>query len=272
MPRRPLLTHVESAERVTPRLVRVTVAGPDLEGFGVGAYTDHYVKLQLPPRGASYAAPFDPEDVKARLPREEWPVTRTYTVRAFDPAARTLTIDFVVHGDEGTAGPWAAAAQPGDPLQLMGPGGAYAPDPEADWHLLVGDESVLPAIAASLARVPAGRRAVVVAEVDPGEELELHSPGELEVTWRHRDPAQPDGLVAAVEALAFPDGAVHAFVHGEAGAVRSVRRHLVVERGVPVAGLSASGYWKQRRTEDGWRDDKAEWKRLADADLEAAAR
>ena len=48
------------------------------------------------------------------MPREQWPFTRTYTVRWVDPVAQELAIDFVIHGDEGLAGPWAASAQPGD--------------------------------------------------------------------------------------------------------------------------------------------------------------
>ena len=59
---------------------------------------------------------------------------------------------------------------------------------------------------------------------------------------------------------------MHAFVHGEAASVRAVRRHLLVERGVPRADLSVSGYWKRGRTEDGWRADKREWQRLVTAD------
>ena len=72
------------------------------------------------------------------------------TVRAWDDDQRELTIDFVVHGDRGYAGPWAQRAQPGDCLQFRGPSGAYAPDPDAAWHLMAGDESALPAIGASL--------------------------------------------------------------------------------------------------------------------------
>ena len=83
---------------------------------------------------------------------------RSYTVRAWDPERHLLTLDFLVHGDRGVAGPWAARTQPGDTLEIMGPGGAYAPAPEADWHLMVGDDAVLPAIAVSLSRVPAGPR------------------------------------------------------------------------------------------------------------------
>ena len=74
-------------------------------------------------------------------------------------------------------------------------------------------------------------------------------------------------LLDALRALEFPDGPVHAFVHGEASSVRAVRRHLLVDRGVPREALSASGYWKRARTEEGWREDKAEWNRLAEQDV-----
>ena len=265
--RRAIHTVVESVERLTPHLVRVVVGGAELEGFGAGAYTDHYVKLQLPAPGAGYAAPFDVEEIRAAHPRDQWPRTRTYTVRAWEPETSRLTIDFVVHGDAGVAGPWAAAAQPGDVLQLSGPGGAYTPDPDADWHLLVGDLSVTPAIAASLLRIPSGVPVHVVVEVDgPEDEIELATPGDLRLTWLHTGGRDTDALVGAVAALDFPAGAVHAFVHGEAAAVRAVRKHLLVDRGVPKEAMSVSGYWKRTRTEEGWREDKAEWNRLAELD------
>jgi NADPH-dependent ferric siderophore reductase len=270
--RRALLTRVESIERLTPGMLRIVVGGEALDGFPVGDFSDHYVKLMLPPAGAPYAAPFDAEQLKATLPREQWPRMRTYTVRAFDPARRLLTLDFVVHGDEGLAGPWAAAAQVGDALQLLGPGGGYAPDPEADWHLFVGDASVIPAIAASLARVPAGVPARVLLQVDgPQEQQPLESDGDLEVTWVHDAAHGEETLVAALRELELPAGRVHAFVHGEAGAVRAVRRHLVVERGLPKEALSASGYWKLTRTDEDWRAEKAEWNRQVAEDEAAAA-
>jgi NADPH-dependent ferric siderophore reductase len=267
--RRTIHATVVSAERLTPGMVRVTVGGDDLDRFAAGEFTDHYVKLQLPPPGADYAAPFDPEDVKAGRPREQWPRVRTYSVSAWDAERRLLTIDFVVHGDAGVAGPWAAAAGPGDVLQLTGPGGAYAPDPQAAWHLMVGDLSVLPAIGASLARVADGVPVHVLVELDDDADRQpLTSPGDLHVTWLRADGTERV-LLDAVRALAFPDGPVHAFVHGEASTVRAVRRHLLVERGLPREALSVSGYWKRSRTEEGWRDDKAEWNRLAEQDLAA---
>ena len=257
---------VVSVEPLTPHMIRVVVGGEDLDGLRVGEFTDHYVKLQLPPPGAGYAAPFDSEEIRAQHPREHWPRVRTYTVRAWDPERNLLTLDFVVHGDEGVAGPWATAAKAGDVLQLMGPGGAYAPDPDAAWHLMVGDLSVLPAIGAALQRVPAGVPVRVLVELDDeADRQELTSPGDLQVTWLHTDGGDTV-LLEAVRALAFPAGPVHAFVHGEASSVRAVRRHLLVDREIPREALSVSGYWKRTRTEEGWREDKAEWNRLTELD------
>ena len=265
--RRVIQTRVEDVRRLTPHLIRVVVGGEDLEGFAAGEFTDHYVKLQIPPKGAPYSAPFDADDVKARLPRDQWPRTRSFTVRRWDAERTLLTIDFVDHGDVGVAGPWASAARPGDGLQLTGPGGAYTPDPAADWHLMVGDEAVVPAIAASLERLREGVPVHVILEVGgPEDEVALATPGDLRVTWLHRRAGVYDALVEAVRALAFPEGAVHAFVHGEASAVRAVRRHLVVDRGIPRDALSVSGYWKRGRTDEGWREDKAEWNRQVEAD------
>ena len=270
--RRMIQTRVEEVRRLTPHLIRVVVGGDDLERFGAGEFTDHYVKLQLPPPGATYSAPFDPEEVKAHHPKEHWPRVRTYTVQEYDAEHRRLTIDFVHHGDTGVAGPWAANAQPGDGLQFMGPGGAYTPDPDADWHLMVGDEAVLPAISASLARIPAGVRVHVLVEVDgPADEVPLETPGDLHLTWLHRRADDEDLLARAVRELDFPDGTVHAFVHGEAASVRAIRRHLLVDRGLPREALSISGYWKRDRTEEGWREDKAEWNRLVEEDAAATA-
>jgi NADPH-dependent ferric siderophore reductase len=268
--RRPKITTVLETERLTPHLIRVVVGGDDLDGFGVGQFSDHYVKLHLPPPGAGYRAPFDSEEVKERYPREQWPRVRTYTVRDWDAERLRLTLDFVVHGDEGVAGPWAEATQPGDVLQLMGPGGGYTPSPDADWHLMVGDLSVIPAIAASLQRIPDGVPVHVLIEVPgPDDEVALESSGDLHLTWLHGD-GTGDSLVPALRDLAFPHGEVHAFVHGEATVVREIRRHLVLDRGLPREALSASGYWKRNEDDEAWRAHKADFNREADAELETA--
>jgi NADPH-dependent ferric siderophore reductase len=258
VPRKTTALQVRRTERLTPHMIRVVAGGDDLATFPDTGYSDRYVKILFPRPGVAYPEPFDMDAVRADLPREQWPAVRTYTVRAFDPAARELAIDFVHHGDAGLAGPWAAAARPGDPLLLLGPGGAYAPDVDAAWHLLVGDESALPAIGAALERIPAGVPVHALVEVDgPADEQPLTSPGRLDLRWYHRDPAWPEQLVDALAALAFPPGRVHAFVHGEAGLVRTLRRHLLAGRGVPRDDLSVSGYWRRGDDEEGFRAFKA---------------
>ncbi len=272
--RKPQLSraHVVRTERLTPHMVRVVLGGEGLADFAAGASTDHYVKLLFPYEGVTYPEPFDMEVIRRDMPRDQWPRTRTYTVRSFDRAARELVIDFVVHGDEGLAGPWALRVQPGEEVLFLGPGGAYAPDPAADWHLLAGDESALPAIAASLERMPEGALVHAFVEVaDEHDEQKLDLPAGIEVTWLHRGAAPVgEALVAAVRALDFPAGDVHAFVHGEAGFVKELRRLLRVEREVPRERLSISGYWRRGHDEDGWQASKREWNQQVEAEQEGA--
>lgn len=236
-------TTVRSAEALGPHMRRIVVGVEDPDDFDPSAFADSYVKVQLPPPGVDYGTDFDRGRICAERPRAEWPRSRSITVRAWDASTGALTLDFVVHGDEGVAGPWAARAQAGDVLQLSGPGGGYTPRPGADWHLLVGDLCVRPAIAVARERISEHVPTLVVA------------------------PELPDGIEEEVRALDLPPGRGHAFVHGEADMVRAVRRHLIVERGMPEALVHASGYWKQRRTDEQWRAYKAEWKRLAAEDV-----
>ncbi|QUX27021.1 siderophore-interacting protein [Nocardiopsis akebiae] len=263
---------VEAVEQITPHMVRVVLGGEGLDAFATDGHTDSYVKLLFPPPAPGDTEPFDLERVRAERPREEWPVTRTYTVRDWDAGARRLTLDFVHHGGTGLAGVWAAGARPGDRLRLMGPGGAYSPDPGADWHLLAGDESALPAIAAAVEALAPDATAHVFVEVGgPEDELKLEGGPGVRVHWLHRgDEAVGSVLVPAVRALDFPEGRVHAFVHGEAGFVRDLRRLLRVEHGLPKEQLSVSGYWRLGRDEDGWQSSKAEWNRGVEAEEEAA--
>ncbi|MFD8530326.1 siderophore-interacting protein [Streptosporangium canum] len=263
---------VKRVEWLTPHMIRVVLGGDGLAGFGAGEFTDHYVKLLFAPQGVTYPEPFDLAAIQRDLPREQFPTTRTYTVRAWDPEAVELTLDFVYHGDSGLAGPWAARARPGDEIHFFGPGGAYAPDPQAGWHLLVGDESALPAIAAALERLPAGALAHVFVEVaGPEEEQPLDTSADAKIVWLHRGGAPiGEALVAAVRGLDFPAGAPHAFVHGEAGFVKELRRHLRTERGIPLPRLSISGYWRLGRDDEAWRSSKKEWNRQIEEE-EAAA-
>ncbi|MTV24982.1 siderophore-interacting protein [Nitriliruptoraceae bacterium ZYF776] len=249
---------VVAVERPTPSLVRVVLAGQGLAGFATPQGTDAYVNVAFPPAGAPYAAPFDLDEVR-ELPRELQPHRRRYTVRRFDPVDGHLTLELVVHGDAGVGGAWARRVRLGDALVLQGPSGTYRPDPDADWHLFAGDESALPAIAASLEAVPAGVPAVARIVVDgPAHEVPLASPGALDLRWLHRGTAtDPSRLLAdAVRDLVVPPGRCHAFVHGEAGEIREVRRHLLGERGLARTDLSCSPYWRRGHDDESWRQVK----------------
>ncbi|UUS30234.1 MULTISPECIES: siderophore-interacting protein [Streptomyces] len=262
---------VVRTEWIAPHMVRIVLGGEGLASFATGGFTDHYIKILLAPEGVTYPEPFDLERIREELPRDQWPAQRTYTVRTWDAGLRELTVDFVVHGDEGLAGPWAARARVGETVRFLGPGGAYAPDPEADWHLLAGDESALPAITAALERLPDGAVAHAFVEVEePDDELKITAPAGVEVRWlprRGRPVGEP--LVEAVRGLAFPEGTVHAFVHGEAGAVKELRRHLRTERGIPLDRLSISGYWRLGKTDEAWRAVKREWNAQVESEEQA---
>ncbi|WP_183098460.1 siderophore-interacting protein [Nocardioides pelophilus] len=240
-----LLT-VTASQQLSPGMVRLHFRGDDLSAFVGVDHTDRYVKLIFG----------DP----ALLEQGQRPTMRTYTVIDPDPVEGTLAIDFVVHGTEGIAGPWASTALPGDTISVRGPNGAYSPDPTVDWHLFAGDEAAIPAIRQSLAALPDDAEGYVVIEVDAATHVQpLAAPDRLEVTWLYRsDPAQP-GLAEAVRALPWRSGRVHAFVHGEAQAVmHEIRPYLFRERGVPRNDVSISGYWRKGRTEEAFREWKAQ--------------
>lgn len=257
---------------LTPGMVRIELGGGDLDGFEMPDATDTYINIALPPAGAPYGPVFDPAEVRREQPQELWPARRRYTIRDWDPERRRLQVDFVVHGDSGVAGPWAARARVGDVLVFEGPGSGYRPDPEADWHLLVGDESALPAIAASLAAVPAGAPAIVRLVCDgPDCEVELPTAARADVAWLHRRGDDGDGglLPAAVRELEFPAGRVHAFVHGEADQIREIRRHLLADRGLARSDMSCSPYWRHDMTDEAWRQVKRAFVETMENDVPA---
>jgi NADPH-dependent ferric siderophore reductase len=264
---------VVRTERLTPHMVRVVLGGAGLSRFGAGDFADQYVKILFAPDGVEYPAPWDLEQIRSRFPRDQWPRQRAYTVRGWDPAHLELTLDFVVHGDEGLAGPWAARVQPGELVRFLGPGGAYTPDPAAGWHLLAGDESALPAIAVAMERMPVGAQVYAFVEVDgPEAEQKIATPDGVVPVWLHRG-NRPVGaaLVEAVISLEFPSEDVHAFVHGEAGFVKELRRHLRLERAVPRERLSISGYWRLGETDEGWRAIKRDWNAQVEREQELTA-
>lgn len=270
----PARLSVVRTEQVAPSLLRVVLGGDGFDTFlerhrALGDVTDSYVKLVFLADGYEYPDPLDLDVVREEMPDAAAPVLRTYTIRSVDPVAREVAIDFVVHaGDDphtteaGVAAPWALSARPGDVMHLRGPGGAYGPDPTADWHLMVGDETAIPAISVAIEALPAGARAAVFIEVDgPADEIGWDTAADLEVHWLHRDGAERGTttlLDDAVRAWDWWPGRVHAFVHGESALLKTVRPYVRDGRGVDRKDLSVSAYWRHGATEEGFRTWKSQ--------------
>lgn len=261
-PRPQFSLRVLRTERLSPHMVRIVAGGADLANFVPKDATDMYVKIHFLLPGVEYAEPVDVFALRQSMPREHWPVTRTYTVRWLDLVAQEIAIDFVVHGSAGLAGPWAEAAAPGDRIIFSGPGGAYTPNPDADWHLFAGDEAALPAIAAALESLPAGARGQAYLEVDsPADIQQIGKPDGVELTWVFRNGATPDQCTVLLDAVAngpWLAGTVHAFVHGEREYMKAMRDLLFKQRGLDRSQVSLSGYWAYGRTEDFFQAEKKE--------------
>ncbi len=279
---RPVHTfEVVRTEQLTPHLIRVVLGGEGFDTFTPNEYTDAYVKIVFVRDDVDVRALQQPLTLDSfnELPVEQRPTVRTYTVRRVDAERREISIDFVVHGEHGVAGPWASAATPGRPAYLMGPSGAYAPDPAADWHLFAGDEAAVPAIGAALEALPDNAIGKAFIEVaGPEDEIPLKAPEGVQVRWIYRggradlvpEDAAGDNapLIAAVKEADWLPGQVQVFIHGEAQTVmHNLRRYIRKERGVDAKwAASISGYWRRGRTEETFR----QWKReLAEAEATA---
>ena len=249
-------------ERVSRSLIRVVLGGPGLADFGASEFTDAYVNCLFLPDGSPLGVPWEDEAARA-VAAEHRPRPRRLTVSRWDAGSGELTLDIVSHGDVGHCGRWAGRARPGDLLQLRGPAGGYAPHPEADEYLLVGDESALPAIAASAEVVAPGKRVRVVGLIEaPGDEIEVRSPGSLDVVWVYRS---ADGSVTeladAVASFGAPSGSLSAFVHGEAEESLAVVRVLARGGWCRPEMLSSSPYWRRGMDDEAWRGVKGDWVR-----------
>ena len=238
---------VKTVQRVTPHLIRITLTGDALEGFTSPGFDDH-AKLFFPDAATGQltlptAGPDGPV-----WPEGGRPAMRDYTPRRHDVQANTLEIDFALH-DAGPATQWAEQAKPGDIVGVGGPRGSFIVPTEFDWHLLIGDDTALPAISRRLAELPAGARVVVLAEVDSAaDEIPFETQADLTLRWVHRNGAAPGlspVLVETLKTMTLPAGDFHAWVGCESAIAKALRAHLVGERGANPKWVRASGYWRR---------------------------
>ena len=218
---------VVGVERLSPQFVRITVHGESLADFTSLSFDDH-VKLMFDADGGE-------------------PVRRDYTPRRFDREARTLTLEFALHGDagdaaqgEGAASDWARNAAVGQRLVVGGPRGSMILPTDVDWHLLAGDLTALPAIARRLEELPHGARATVIVLADRADWRDLPTRAHADVRWVESD----DALIDAVADWTRPDGVGVAWGGGEAALMARLRRALT-DKGVPRQLTRVSAYWKR---------------------------
>jgi NADPH-dependent ferric siderophore reductase len=213
---------VVRTQKISAHMVRITLGGPELEGFSSPGFDDH-IKVFFADN-----------------------TMRDYTPGHFDAQALTLELDFALH-DAGPATTWAAQAQVGQPVAIGGPRGSFIVPTDFDGHLLVGDDTALPAIARRLAELPAGAPTLVLVEVDgPQDERTFDTAAQCTVVWVHRQGrAHGSALLERLPALALPAGDIYAWVACEYSAAKALRAHLVDSRGVQKQWIKAASYWRQ---------------------------
>ncbi|WP_328693256.1 siderophore-interacting protein [Streptomyces phaeochromogenes] len=207
-------------------------------------------------------------------------------------ATTEIDIDFVLHGTEpgaatpaGPASRWAADAEAGDRAVLLGPSVAdntairFRPPADADLILIWADETALPAASAILETLPAGTKARVWLEVPhTGDRVEPTTSADAEITWlvcdeAHTDapdedrdgtpeaaapaaPPEPTPLaLEAIRTAQLPSAqAPYAWIAGESGCVKALRRHLVREREIDRRRVTFVGYWRRGLSEEQLRE------------------
>jgi len=243
---------VTAVESATPHLRRITLADESLADFVSASFDDH-VKVFFPAPGQQRPVlPTLGPDGPVFADGAVRPAVRDFTPRRFDRDARELVLEFALHLS-GPASDWARQAQVGQYLGIGGPRGSRVVPTGFAWHLLIGDDTALPAIARRLQELPADARAIAVLEVeDASAQLDFDCAAALETHWRHRrgaDAGAESPLLGALRGLRLPqeprDGPGYVWAAGESGAIRAVRQHLLNERGIDKTRLHAAGYWKR---------------------------
>ncbi|WP_037367572.1 siderophore-interacting protein [Amycolatopsis orientalis] len=227
-------------------LLRVTLGGPGTAGFEAHS-PDEHVKILFPDADGQVRPP-EPNGDLLRWPKPA-PISREYTVRRYDPKSGELDLDVALH-DGGLGSDWARTVRPGEAVHVAGPPGGLIVPHTYDRYLLAGDITALPALARWLEELPRTAVGWAFAEVaDASEEIDLDAPDGVEVRWLHRGAAAPGSvelLADAVREVKVPEGErLYAWIAGEAGAIKPLRRWLRDDLGLAREDYDVTGYWKR---------------------------
>lgn len=249
------ILRIVRARDVTPRMRRITLAGPDVARYAPMNALHVKVLIQHPGLAAPHWPALGANGLVAWGDPGRRPWLRKYTVRSVDPAAGTIDIDFVRHADAGPGAAFAETAKPGDPVGMIGPGGGGLV--AADWYLFAGDETALPAIGRMLEHLPEDAKGKALIEVaDAGEIQPLDVKAAIDIEWlcRNGAPAGTTRLLAdAVRAVALPDdgSAIYAWAGCERAAFREIRAHLRDTCGLKRHEQLVVAYWRAGTSDDG---------------------
>lgn len=190
-------------------------------------------------------------------------------------------------GHLGPAARWAADVREDDRCALWGPdsrhGGPYGGlefklPADGGNLLLAGDETAVPAITRILEQLPAHITGEALMEVPETADVQKETaPAGMRVTWLPRNGAVhgsllidevraaaarliPPAAPAQVEDVDVdedilweipeaPPAACYVWLAGEAAVVKTLRRHLVGERGLDRKAVAFMGYWRKGRAE-----------------------
>jgi NADPH-dependent ferric siderophore reductase len=235
---------------LTPRMIRITLRADDFGPDWPIQQPGEILTLLLCPSDEEIVLPLQgwlfPEGVE-----QEW---RNYTVRRHDPLAREIDIDVVLHEPRGPACTWANDTPIGGDVGYAGPRVDFAPRDGAEWLLLCGDETALPAIAAILEDPPVPHVHALIEVCDEGERHELGD----RVQWVHRDgapAATTSHLAEALRVVQLPEGPGQVWGAAESTVARDVREVMRGERELPRKHVKATGYWL-RADHDDWHIDE----------------
>ena len=210
---------VARIDRVSPGFASITFQGEALADFTSLSFDDH-VKFMF-------------NDANGEQ------VRRDYTPRRVDTDAREIDIEFALHGHGGAA-EWARNATIGQRAIIGGPRGSMILPLAMDWHLLIGDDSALPAVTRRLEELPAGARVDAVLLVGAADRRTFITRADARIHWVDSD----DALLQVLKDLPLQPGAGLAWGGGEAALMTRVRQ-VLVETGMPRQAAKVSAYWKR---------------------------
>ena len=252
-PTRARVLSVAASETLSPTMRRFHLTGDQLEPDfpHLTLATASHVKVVVPQEDTGRLVMPTLGEHGLRAPDGVEIAVRDYTVRRFDPAARLLTLDFVLHED-GPAGRWALSAHEGDRLGVVGPRSCKVYPTGCHRYVLGADQTALPALERWLEEAPPQAHVDAFVLAPELARRPLPDRPDLHLQWIDGPDSSDTGHLAAalVDALPAPDPGTFFWAAGEAGLIATLRHHLS-GIGLPRHAFHVSGYWRSGRPGSG---------------------